>query len=169
MVVLIQYIGVVLLTMLVMVLAIVLVRWLVVRRLVVENRSNRGLFRFNDGVRTRSIDPIDVIIALEAHPQFRFDLHPSRAADGEPEAFGIIADAVRTAFNVPAFSVPNTPGLTVRECYELYLAFARYVTLQKKSTDRMPISVPATVATSTEFEPSPTSGISGSGSIATAL
>jgi hypothetical protein len=163
------YFGAILIAMASVLLAIVLTRWIVVRRLVQLNKPARGLFRFNDGVRIRSIDPIDVAMALEAHPEFRFDLHPLRAANGETEAYGVIADAVRVAFGVPAYTVPNVPGLTVLECYELYRAFVNYVALQKKSTDPMPISALDMVATSTGFEQETTSGISASGSIATAL
>lgn len=163
------YFGAILVSVLLMALAIVLARWLVVGRMVREKRSNRGLFRFNDGVRIRSVDPIEVLIALEAHSEFRFDLHPLRASNGESEAFGVIADAVRSAFGVPAFTSPGQPGLTVRECYELYSVFVRYVTLQKKSTEPTPISASDTVQTSKPSEPSATNDTLASGSIATAL
>lgn len=148
--------------------AVAACRWIIVNRMAKEYRSHRGLFRFNDGARIRSVDPIEVLIALEAHPEFRFDLHPLRAANGESEAFGVIADAVRSAFSVPAFTVPNTPGLTVRECYELYRAFVYYVHLQKKSTEPMPISASDTASTSSASEQAATNAMSDSGSIATA-
>ena len=89
------YFGALILSVATMALAIACSRWLIVNRKVREHRSNRGLFRFHDGARLRSVDPIEVLIALEVHPQFRFDLHPLRAANGESEAFGVIADAVR--------------------------------------------------------------------------
>ncbi len=92
-------------------------------RLVAESR--RGLFRFSDGIRIRAVDPIAVILSMEEHPDFRFDIHPKRVEEeGELEATTMMVDAIRKAFAVPEFTSPKLPGLTVQECLQLYDAFA---------------------------------------------
>lgn len=128
--------------------------------------QHRGLFRWSDGVKIRESDPIAVLIALEAHKEFRFDLHPIRAQNGEAEAFLVIADAVRQAFGVSEYIEPGKPGLTVRECYELLREFLFYADSQKKSSMPTQTSAESTVAMSTDLEPPTTSGSLDSGSIA---
>jgi hypothetical protein len=128
-------------------------------------RNRRGLFRFGDGAKIREIDPIEVIAAMESHPEFCFHLHPKRCERGESEAFLVLADAVRKAFRVPEYSQPGEPGLTVRECWELYCVFARYVYSQKKSTNSTPILPPDLESTSSSSGEQTTSDMWGSGSI----
>ena len=128
--------------------------------------KRRGLFRFSDGVCVREVDPIDVLAKMEAHPKFRHDLHPKRCELGEIEALEILADAVRSAFAVPAYTEPGKPGLTVRECFELYSVFAHYLHSQKKSTKPLQISPRVSDATSSESEPATTNDTLASGSIA---
>ena len=115
--------------------------WIAQRK---ASQYRSGLFRFSDGVHVRAVDPIAILIALEAHKSFRFDLHPLRAQEGEPEALEIVADAVRQAFDVPAYSRPKHPGLTIRECYDLFRAFIFYADAQKKNIKPTPISAEST-------------------------
>lgn len=112
-----------------------------------RSHPSRGLFSFSDGFRIRSVDPIAVLNAMEAHPQYRFDLHPARVLDGEKEAMDITVDAVRQAFGIPAFTSPGRPGLTHQECLRLLNAFRYHVAMQKKSTEPIAISSPSTAAT----------------------
>jgi hypothetical protein len=100
-----------------------------------QSAGHRGLFGFSDGARVRYVDPIAIIVAMEAHPEYRFDLHPSRVADGEKEAIATTVDAVRNAFGIPKFSQVGKPGLTQRECLALFNAFCNFVGTQKKSTE----------------------------------
>ncbi|QDV26352.1 hypothetical protein [Aureliella helgolandensis] len=140
---------------------------LAVRSLIARGRSHasRGLFRFHDGKKTREIDPIQVLISLEEHPKFRIDLDPRRALqDGDRESLANMADAVRTAFIVPKFSVPGRPGLTTYECVELLAVFMLYVDMQKKSTNPPPTSQPSTESTSTASDASTTPSMLDSGS-----
>lgn len=123
---------------------------LVVRGRMIRQTPSRGLFRFSDGVRIREVDPISVILALEAHPTFRMDLDPRRALeDGDSQAMATMADAVRSAFGVPEFTRPGRPGLTVYECVELLAVFSLYVDSQKKSTNPTPTSPASMESTST--------------------
>ena len=108
----------------------------------------RGLFAFHDGFRIRTLDPIDVLNAMEAHKEYRFDLHPQRVRDGEKEAMDITVDAVRQAFGIPPFTAVRRPGLTQQECLRLLNAFVVYIATQKKSTEPIATSSPSTEATS---------------------
>lgn len=112
-----------------------------------RSHPSRGLFSFSDGLRIRSADPIAVLNAMEAHPQYRFDLHPARVLDGEKEAMEITVDAVRQAFGIPPFTAPGRPGLTHQECLRLLTAFRIHIATQKKSTELTAISSPSMAAT----------------------
>jgi hypothetical protein len=112
-----------------------------------RSHPSRGLFSFSDGLRIRSVDPIAILNAMEAHPQYRFDLHPARVLEGEKEAMDITVDAVRKAFGIPPFTAPGRPGLTHQECLRLLTAFRNYVALQKKSTEPTATYSPSTAAT----------------------
>lgn len=141
--------------------AVLLARAVASRR----RRSRDGLFRFHDGAREREVDPIAVLMALEAHPKFRLDLDPRRALeDGDRDAMALMADAVRQAFGVPEFTQPGRSGLTVFECVELLAVFIAYIDLQKKSTSRPPTSPPHTESTSTASGEKTTLNTSDSGS-----
>ncbi len=146
-------------------LLVIAARFIINRRALRNDTSHRGLFRFNDGVRVRAVDPIAILTALEQHEVFRFDLHPLRAQEGEDEAFLVIADAVRQAFQVPAFTEAGKPGLTVRECFNLLRAFLFYADAQKKNSRLMPICAASTESIPNGSESPITSDTLGSGSI----
>ena len=99
---------------------------------------NRGLFRYFDGVKIQTIDPIAVLQAYEAHAEFRFDKHPEKVREGDAEAIRIVLDATRNAFNVPAFTQVGLPGLTQKETIELFESFVSYSSAQKKNTEPNP-------------------------------
>jgi hypothetical protein len=142
---------------------------LLISRLILGRRKQsvqRGMFRFSDGVTIRSVDPIAVLIGLEAHKEFRFDLHPKRAEEGETDAYRVIASAVREAFGVPEYTEPGKPGLTVIECYQLFRAFVLYADSQKKSINLSLMSQLSTESISRESEVRTTNNSSVSGSIA---
>jgi hypothetical protein len=148
----------------VVVVAVFVVRYWLINRTASIKPKRRGLFRFNDGVTGREVDPIEVLARFEDHPEFRHDLHPKRCERGEVEALKILAEAVRAAFQVPEYSEPGKPGLTVRECFELYSVFAHFIGSQKKSTNRLQISPRDSVATSSDSEKPTTNDTLGSGS-----
>lgn len=132
-------------------------------------KLHRGLFVFHDGAKVRYVDPIAAYLALEQDQEFRFDLHLRRAENGESEAIGIVANAVRTAFGVPVFTRPGQPGLTTAECHRLLGAFVLYIDAQKKSTSRLSIAQPSTEPTSSESSETTTNASSHSGSDVVAL
>lgn len=144
--------------------AVFLASILIHRRNALRAESRRGLFLYSDGHRTRAIDPIEAIMALEADPEFRFDLHPKRADEGDQEAVQIIARAVRSVFRVPEFSEPGKPGLTVVECYRLLQAFAIYAEALKKNIRVSPTSAPSTESMPIACSESTTNDSSPSGS-----
>lgn len=152
--------------------AIALVTRIVASRLRQSDRQRRrraGMFRFYDGKHIRAVDPIAVLMALEAHPSFRLDLDPVRAIrDGDLEATQRLAEAVSEAFDVPPFSDPAKPGLTVQERVELLCVFLDYLDLQKKSTSGTQTPQQSTGATSSESDRQTTRDTSDTGSTATA-
>jgi hypothetical protein len=96
-------------------------------------RRRRNIFRFNDGIRVRSADPIAVAIALHEHKHF-LPRHLGEAVGGDHEAMMIVA---RTACDVFGISLlaDGKDGLTVTESLELMLAFDAYLWSLKKSID----------------------------------
>lgn len=145
----------------------VFARWYLNRlaKKLADDPGRRGLFCFHDGAKVRSVDPISVLMEMEAHEHYRFDLTPLRVARGEREAVEITVDAVRKAFGVAEYTKPGTAGLTVQETLQLFNAFCRYLDLQKKSISATPTSQVFTGAeTSEPSNPQTTSDTSGSGS-----
>lgn len=98
-------------------------------------RRRRNIFRFNDGRRVRSADPIAVAIALHEHKTF-LPRHLGEAVEGDPEAQRIVAGAARDVFGVSLLSPDEQNGLTVAETIELMLAFDGYLFALKKNIDR---------------------------------
>jgi len=96
-------------------------------------RRRRNIFRFNDGRRVRSADPIAVAIALHEHKHF-LPRHLGEAVGGDHEAMMIVA---RTACDVFGISLlaDGKDGLTATESLELMLAFDAYLWSLKKSID----------------------------------
>lgn len=127
--------------------------------------GRRGLYCFNDGINDRMVDPIEVLMALVAHPEYLINLHPRMVANGNAEAIRITIDAIKSAFKVLPYESPDLPGLTNREMLGLLSSFYRYIDLQKKSTNRSPISARSTDATSKISEENATPSTLDSGSI----
>lgn len=142
----IQWILVCLLASISMMCVVAFARSIVVAK-IKRSHPSRGLFSFSDGLRIRSVDPIAVLNAMEAHKEYRFDLHPARVLEGEKEAMDITVDAVRQAFGIPPFTAPGRPGLTYQECLRLLNAFRVHIAVQKKSTELTATLSPSTAAT----------------------
>ena len=132
-------------------------------RTVLQSPANRGLFRFNDGLNIRYVDPIDVMMSLDREKEYSPEIDAKRARDGHANSIRLQCEAIKRAFGVVDYSGPKQPGLTVSEMTRLLYAFWSYVDLQKKSTNRSSISVESTDATSSESERSITNDISPSG------
>lgn len=136
-------------------------------RTIAQLPANRGLFRFNDGLNIRHVDPIEVMMSLDAHKEYSPEIHAKQARIGNTSAIRIQCDAIKQAFGVVDYSSPKQPGLTVHEMTRLLYAFWEYVDLQKKSTSRLLTSAEFTDAMSIESEQTATNdslpcGFSGS-------
>jgi hypothetical protein len=98
-------------------------------------RRRRNIFRYNDGRRVRSADPIAVAIALHEHKTF-LPRHLGEATDGDPEAMIIVARAACDVFGVTPLAANGKTGLTAAECLELMQAFDAYLFALKKNIER---------------------------------
>ena len=129
-------------------------------------RRRRLIFRFNDGTRVRSIDPIEAAMALHDHTRY-LPQHLAGATEGDREAQQIAAAAACDVFGVRPLSEDGGSGLTVSERIELLMAFDLYLLALKKNTAPPPTRRSSTASTP---QPSPeptTSSTSASGSTAT--
>lgn len=95
-------------------------------------RSSTRIFAYYDGSRWRSIDPIQVIHALETHPTFNAERHLPDANQGQREAIEIIAAAVTDVFGVPPYDDAGR-GLTIAERKGLLDTFYLYCQTVKKN------------------------------------
>lgn len=129
-------------------------------------RRRRNIFRFNDGRRVRSVDPIVASIALHEHETF-LPRHLGEAVDGDPEAMKIVAGAACEVFGVTPLAASGKSGLTVAELLELMLAFDGYMWSLKKSTERLLTKRGYTESTSPESNEPTTNDTSDFGPIAT--
>ena len=97
-----------------------------------QSPENRGLFRFNDGLIVRYVDPIEVMMVFEREKEYSPEIHAKLARNGHANSIRIQCDAIKNAFGVVDYSGPKQPGLTVSEMTRLLYAFWSYVDLQKK-------------------------------------
>lgn len=129
--------------------------------------DRRGMFCFNDGKSERWVDPIQVMMAFERHPEYRADIHGKLALEGRQEAVAILIDAVKRAFLVQEYTSPSLPGLTISEMIDLWYSFYGWVDLQKKSMQFEQTFAEYTAQTQKESGKPTTSSMSGSGSTGT--
>ena len=111
-------------------LALLFIIWIRTKRRRRDTRS--GLFRFNDGINNRSVDPITTLLSLEGHKELLLHVHPEQARDGNKDAIRICTDAIQTSFGVSPFIDSKQPGLTVTEMLNLLAVFVYYCETQKK-------------------------------------
>jgi hypothetical protein len=112
-----------------------------------------GFFEFHDGKSIRSLDPINLLLSLEADKELLLYRHTKLAKQGNKDAIRICTNAVQNCFGVVPYSDPKLPGLTVSEMLDLLESFLVYCELQKKSTNdlqKSPASMDATLPKSTE-------------------
>lgn len=118
-------------------------RWIRNRRW----NKRRLLFRFYDGSKIRSIDPVVAGIALHAHDTFVYR-HLHEAANGDAESQLIVAQTASDVFGVAAVDNDGSHGLTISERVELMMAFDLWLMALKKNIARSPTSATYTVLTS---------------------
>jgi hypothetical protein len=94
-------------------------------------KSSTRIFAYFDGQKWRSIDPIQVIYALENHSKFSAEKHLADAQKGDRQAVEIIADAVCDIFDVRPYE--DGKGLTIAERKGLLDSFYLYCQAVKKN------------------------------------
>lgn len=129
-----------------------------IRRMILNR--HRAIFRYWDGSRMRSIDPMIPYRILDSHETFDWETHPLLIDpdDDSPkpdiklsvEAMEITADAVRTAFEIPKYD--NGRGLTEGELIDVLTVFTVWMTALKKNIRPLPISPEPTEPESSEVE-----------------
>jgi hypothetical protein len=126
-------------------------------------RPHRDIFYFWDGQRERSVDPFEIMRAIEQDSEFNLERDASLMIAGDDEATQITVRCVRRAFAVKPF---NEGGLLEAECLELIQVFYEFLSALKKNISGLPIeSEPTDTATSNPpTAPGPIHGSSSSGS-----
>jgi len=101
----------------------------------------RQIFKFYDGIRSRTADPLHVWAMLQSDPKLEMERHvkelKSPLDQVSATALLVIEAAVRRAFEVPQFV---DGGLTAQECVELLLAYDLWLADQKKTSNPSRIS-----------------------------
>lgn len=128
-----------------------------------RRRRRRELFRYWDGGRQRRIDPLQAFRAIHADPEFRADVHPELAEDGDQDAVDIILRMTRRVFDVAEFT-EDYRGLTESEQMLLYLSFCGYVEHLKKKFSLWRTPPESTEPTSGESKSETTNSSSASSS-----
>lgn len=130
----------------------------------------RAIFTYWDGQRVRSIDPAVAYRALNSHTEFDWATTPALvdAPDNKMsmDALGISADAVRDAFDIPAYQ--DGRYLVEGELFGLLHQFVEWMDALKKNISHSPISPEPTEPESSESE-SVTNADSPCGSTSTEL
>lgn len=122
-------------------------RWLTEPR-----QPARGIFRFWDGQRDRSEDPLEILRAVNNDSEFNPEVDPElmNAADGDEEAMLRALRCVRRAFKVKEFS---QGGLLESETLDLLAQLYEFLASLKKSTSDFPTSSPLTTESSEPSTP----------------
>jgi hypothetical protein len=112
-----------------------------------KTSTDRCIFRYFDGTRKRSIDPLDVQHTLTTRDNFDLDIDLKAAAGTSKyaaDALHRVIDAVRAAFHVPPYDAgPPETGLTGAECMTLLVNFSLFIEDLKKKLGISPTSSPS--------------------------
>lgn len=100
---------------------------------------NRTIFRFYNGKKRVSIDPIHCAMKLANDPDY-LPRHIDEALNGDDEALQICSAAADRAFGVVGV---EQGGLTITEKLDLLNQFDLWVHALKKNTKRLPASPPS--------------------------
>lgn len=97
-------------------------------------RNKRDIFRYFDGVRNRSIDPLLAWQMMHTHPCCNYATDFPASDDGDFEAIARVQAMAREIFDIKAYS-ENTPGLTQNELNSLIASFLTFMARLKKKRD----------------------------------
>lgn len=135
---------------------------------VIRFDQRRGLFFFHDGRKYRSIDALETVRALFAHPTYKWDDTPGLIISGmspvQLDALKTTAAAVREVFRIP---LVGDGGLTELGCADLLDSFRGFLGDVKKNGSLFPISPTSTEIGSSDIGWIPELPHSDSGSIST--
>ena len=127
-------------------------------------QADRMLFRFFDGVRERTVDPIPTYRAIRIDPEFDEESHIKEAESGNEDAWDTCLRAVQRAFNVKSYNGDTGEGLTQLEQMALLTRFYEFFADLKKNTETSLTSQPSTGSMSQTSSPPTTSATSLTGS-----
>ena len=122
-------------------------------------RRRRELFHFWDGSTHRAIDPLVAFRAIHTDKDFRADVHPALADEGDEEALTILLGMVQRVFGVSQYT-ERSAGLTQAQQIVLYLSFCTYLETIKKNISVSPILQRSTEPTCTDSKAPITNGSS---------
>lgn len=105
--------------------------WRLLQNWAIERQ--RQIFRFWDGKRIRAADPLHVLRALRADPEYTDTEHLKPAANGDDDARRIVASATRRAFGLAELA---DGGLSDLECLAILSQFLHWTRYLKKNTAR---------------------------------
>ncbi len=121
--------------------------------------SDRFIYTFWDGSRTRKIDPMEVQNTLNTIPDFDLDLDFKMATaelipDKEKaKALQRVISAIRKAFGIEPYCDSPESGLTGGECMSVFVDFAQFIDELKKRLGILQTSSQSAVP---QGDPSPT-------------
>lgn len=108
-------------------------RWAFARR--------RNIYRFFDGQRMRSVDPLRLYREILMHEDYRADDWSMSRVDNRAVKLAAIARLASVWRFVTDTDTAEDGGLSDAECYSLIGEFVQYSEEQKKSTVQTPISL----------------------------
>lgn len=122
------------------------------------------IYRYWNGERIVSADPMQLWLDLQEHSEYNAEVHAPLVDQGDVDATRITAGAVRDVFGVRSFDPHSRKGLTLGEQISLLTDFYLYLEEQKKtleSTLTSPPSTEASTSTDSESETTPSTSASG--------
>jgi hypothetical protein len=120
--------------------------------------KRRRIYRFFDGKRWRSIDPMVPFRTLAQHERFDWEKTPQELAAAQQigdktlffQSASNTVDAIRQGFGLKPF---DQGGLTEFECVDLLLRFQEWLNVLKKNTSTPQISMEPTGVQSDSITP----------------
>ena len=118
--------------------------------------ARRDIFRYWDGRRWQTIDPLPVWFAVCGDKEFSLKEDLGKAMNGDPEAMMVVQSLVNRLFNVQPYDGRRRTGLTVAQVIWLLADFIGYMLSLKKKHEPSPTKSPPTDSTSSGTPPAST-------------
>lgn len=94
---------------------------------------SRAIFRFHDGEKERSVDPLAIFRALRSLPDFDWETDAKGVERGDDDSIVRTLAAIRQTFGVKPFDADKLTGLTDGETLNLLSEFVWYLESLKKN------------------------------------